>query len=236
MLAAENIQRQVTVALVVPVEEAPLLLAVQRIVGRVQIQDDLFGRRRVRLKEKLHKQMGRFCRIDSDLLIAICPGLLRHAQLQPIQRTLACERSGVLVRSVGEHRQQRIVAQIIVVVEILVPERQSIHALREQLAHRVLHPVCGAMVLKARRELLHNACATVYLTQQHCAAVGSDRTAIKTPHDFAAILGVKMNAFSVTLCFQWANLLFGVSVCEHTYYTKEDGPLKGLCEKSGLEQ
>jgi hypothetical protein len=34
-VVAEDVQRQVAVAAVVPVEEAPLLLAVQRVVGRV---------------------------------------------------------------------------------------------------------------------------------------------------------------------------------------------------------
>ena len=43
--AAEHVQRQVAVAVVVAVEEAALLVAVQRIVGRIQIEDDLFGRR-----------------------------------------------------------------------------------------------------------------------------------------------------------------------------------------------
>jgi hypothetical protein len=41
MLAAEDIQRQVAIAVVVAVEEASLLVAVQRIVGRIQIQHDL---------------------------------------------------------------------------------------------------------------------------------------------------------------------------------------------------
>ena len=41
MLAAENIQRQIAVVVVVAVEEAPFLLAVQRQIGRVHIQDDL---------------------------------------------------------------------------------------------------------------------------------------------------------------------------------------------------
>ena len=43
VLAAEHVQRQVAVAVVVAVEEAAFLVAVQRIVGRVEVEDDLLG-------------------------------------------------------------------------------------------------------------------------------------------------------------------------------------------------
>jgi len=43
MLAAEDIQRQIAVAVVIAVEEAPFLLAMQWQVGCVYIQNDLFG-------------------------------------------------------------------------------------------------------------------------------------------------------------------------------------------------
>jgi hypothetical protein len=43
MLSAKNIQRQVTVGLVIPMKKAPLLVAVQRVVGSIDIKDNLFG-------------------------------------------------------------------------------------------------------------------------------------------------------------------------------------------------
>jgi hypothetical protein len=42
MLTAENIQRQITVAVIVAMEESSFLLAVKRQVSGVYIQDDLF--------------------------------------------------------------------------------------------------------------------------------------------------------------------------------------------------
>ena len=39
MIAAEHVQRQIAVAVVVPVKEPAFLLAVQRIVGGVKVQD-----------------------------------------------------------------------------------------------------------------------------------------------------------------------------------------------------
>src|ERR1700739_3708751 len=41
MPAAEHVKRQVAVAIVIGVEKPPLLIAVQRIVRRVEIEDDL---------------------------------------------------------------------------------------------------------------------------------------------------------------------------------------------------
>ena len=44
MAAAEDVERQVAVAVVIAVEEPAFLVAVQRIVGGIEIEDDLLGR------------------------------------------------------------------------------------------------------------------------------------------------------------------------------------------------
>ena len=60
---AEDVQRQITVAIVIAVEEAPLLMPVQRIIGGVQVQHDLLRGLRVSFKEQLHQQpLDRFAR------------------------------------------------------------------------------------------------------------------------------------------------------------------------------
>ena len=45
MVAGEDVERQEAVVIVVAVEEAPLLMAVHRIVGGVDVEHDLLGRR-----------------------------------------------------------------------------------------------------------------------------------------------------------------------------------------------
>jgi hypothetical protein len=40
---AEHVERQVAVTSVVAVKELPLLISVQRVVGRIQVEDDLLG-------------------------------------------------------------------------------------------------------------------------------------------------------------------------------------------------
>ena len=52
MTAAEDVQRQVAIAIIVAVEEPPFLVPVQRIVGGVEIEDDLLGRSPVGIQEK----------------------------------------------------------------------------------------------------------------------------------------------------------------------------------------
>jgi len=40
MPAAEDVERQIAITVVIAVEEAPLLMTMQRVVGGVEIEDD----------------------------------------------------------------------------------------------------------------------------------------------------------------------------------------------------
>lgn len=55
LLAAEHVQRQVAVPVVVAVEESPRLVTVHRVVGRVEVQHQFLGRVRERGDELLHQ-------------------------------------------------------------------------------------------------------------------------------------------------------------------------------------
>src|SRR6185436_11939170 len=56
MLATKYVQRKVTVRAVVAVKEPPLLTAVDLVIGRVQIENDLLWCRRVCLEEHIHQE------------------------------------------------------------------------------------------------------------------------------------------------------------------------------------
>ena len=56
MPAAEHVERQIAVAVVIAVEEPALLVAVQRIVGGIEVEDDLRRRLRVRIEEQIDEQ------------------------------------------------------------------------------------------------------------------------------------------------------------------------------------
>ena len=64
-------------------EEPPLLLPVQRIIGRIEVENDLFWRSRARLHKQVDKQIPDRHRIVADLVVT---RRLKLAQLQPVER------------------------------------------------------------------------------------------------------------------------------------------------------
>ena len=50
---AKNIQRKVTIGFVVAMKEAPLLLTMQRIIGGIEVEGDLAGRRPMRIEKQI---------------------------------------------------------------------------------------------------------------------------------------------------------------------------------------
>jgi hypothetical protein len=87
--AAEDVERQVAVAVVVAMKEPPLLMPVDRIVSGVEVEHDLLRRLRVGVEEQVHEQ-----RLDRRAVVgdpAVAVGF-RRAMLQPVQRALAGER------------------------------------------------------------------------------------------------------------------------------------------------
>jgi hypothetical protein len=78
------------------VEEPSLLLAVQRVVRRIQIQNDFPGRLRVSLQEQFDQQAIHPVFVQHDLLVTAVGPLPR--QLQPVQRALARQRLARIAR------------------------------------------------------------------------------------------------------------------------------------------
>ena len=66
---AEDVERQVAVAIIVPMEEPAFLMAVDRIVGGVEVEDDLFGRAPMAVLEERHEQHLDGRRIVADLVV-----------------------------------------------------------------------------------------------------------------------------------------------------------------------
>src|SRR5690625_3737497 len=56
MITAEDIERQIAVAVIVAVEEAPFLLTADQIVRRIQIEYNLSGRLALAVQEQLDKE------------------------------------------------------------------------------------------------------------------------------------------------------------------------------------
>ena len=153
----------------------------------------------VRLQEQVDQQPLDGRRIVADLVVA---RRLQSAQLQPVQRRLAGHRRTILaprLKLAGQHRHQRIVAQLVVVVQILVAERDPEHPLADQRRHLVLDQVGAPLVVKARGKPIHHPDGPIRRAQQQRSGIRGDRAA-RSRHHRAAFNRFKSKEIRATLC------------------------------------
>jgi hypothetical protein len=92
---------------------------------------------------------------------------LRGARFHPAQRGRTGQRIGSSQRRLHQH----ILAQPIVIVQILVPAAQSIDALRQQVAHRMHDPAGIARIAQYRCRGSGQTNALIDLLEQHHSPV-----------------------------------------------------------------
>jgi hypothetical protein len=79
-------------------------------------------------------------------------------QLQPVQGALAGQ-CLIQFPLAAQNRKQRVQAQLLVVVQILMAQRQTVYALRQHLPQPMLHQLLLAPILKTVRQATQQACA-----------------------------------------------------------------------------
>ena len=179
---AEHVERQVAVLFIVAVEEPAFLLAVQRNVGVVEIQHDLARCAFMRFEEKIQKQRIdlRIVTIDLVILRRLSP----RRVLQAIERALARQWLAVgpqhRVQLARQHRKRRVLAQLIVIVEVFIAQRQAEDALSHQGLDLMLDIARVAPINEAVGKATHQPKAPVDLSQQQCACVRGDVPTIET--------------------------------------------------------
>ena len=121
-------------------EEATFLLAVQRNIGVVEIQHDLAGCTLMRFQKEIDQQRVDLCSVAIDLVI-----LRRMAPrrvLQTIERALASQRLAVgpqhRAQLARQHRQRCVLAELVVIIEVLIAQRQAEDALPDQCVDLML--------------------------------------------------------------------------------------------------
>jgi hypothetical protein len=188
-------------SVVIAMEKPPFLVAVQRIVRGIEIQNDLRRRLPVRLQEHLDERC-----LDRHWIVAhlMIPRRVRPAQLQPVQRRLARQRRAIRAlrrKLASQHRQCRIAPKFVVVVEVLIAQRDADHPLQHTPACRPRAPSIPASgVGKARGKTIRQPDRPVGLVQQRCTGIRCDCSAIKCRHNPAAFNGCKFEQFRITLC------------------------------------
>ena len=131
-----------------------------------------FGGRLLGFKEQIDKQIGERSRVVVDLVIAVVRSHRRV--LQAVERALAGERRAVRalrLEPVGEQREHRVVAQFVVVVDVLVAQGDADDPLPDQRRQGVHHLVLLALVDEARGHPLDQADRTIGVPQQQPTAV-----------------------------------------------------------------
>ena len=102
-------------------KEPLLLMALQRQIGRIQIEDNLRGRDRVRLQEHVDQQTVDGCGVAGYFLVA---GDFLHAEFQAVQGAFSRQR-GALIGFSRRGSKQRIVAQAVVIVQIFIAQGEA---------------------------------------------------------------------------------------------------------------
>ena len=225
VVAAEDVQRQVAVALVVAVEEAAHLVAVDRVVGGVEVEDDLLGRPRVGLEEEVTKRLASVAGRHRSC----CSGHPAAAGVfEAVERALAGERRAVRplrLEPVGEQREQRVAAQLVVVVDVLVAQGDADDPLPDQGRKRVHHLVLLAVIDKASRPPARSG-----RSRDRCAAAATRRrpshgAGVERRHHPAPPKAFKLELFRATLCRHRTPLTNPVSVCPQQHYPRFSGPM-----------
>ncbi len=184
VIAAEHIERQEAVAVVIAVEEAPLLVAVHRIVGRVDVQNDLFGRPRKRGNEAL----------DQNLV-----NRPRPTPLGPVLEAAQRRRARQRPVPPGSGLQAGIMAQIGVIVQVLVAQRNPVDPLAQESRHAMAPLAPLAPIAEPPRHRRRQAETAVRLTQQRRTAVACHPAAVETRLDTASPTGWKRKPTRATI-------------------------------------
>ena len=201
MVTAEDIERQVAVAAIVAVEEPALLRAVQRVVSRIQVEHDLLGRRPVRVEEQLDEQPLDRRAVMADLVVA--RGLPRRRVLEPVEGRLAGKRRAIGATGAelaSDRGQHRVVAQGVVVDQILVAQRQGEHPLADQGGHAVLDPARRTVIGKAGGKPPDQPDRPFGGAQQQRPDVGGDRATVERGHHRTPFHACKLHPVQATLC------------------------------------
>ena len=154
----------------------------------------------VRLHEHIDQQPLDRRPLIGDLVIA---RRLPPAQLQTVERRLAGRRRAV--RASGfqlarQHRHDRIAAQVVVVIEIFIAERDRKHPLAHQGRYRVLDQILAAMIAKAPRKTTNQINRPIGRSQQQASGVRGHQPRIECRFHSPAFDHSKIKPFCATLC------------------------------------
>jgi hypothetical protein len=96
--------------------------------------------------------------------------------------------------------QERIAAQLVVVIEIFVAQGQAIQPLGQQLRQGVIHKMGIAPIGEAARQPAREAQLLIHLAEEQHAAIAGEGAAGKIRHDLARPQVLKEQGLALTFC------------------------------------
>jgi hypothetical protein len=156
---------------VVAVEKALFLLAVQRVVGGVEVQHQLLGRSLEAGDELLDQQLAQ---------------VHRRGPIGPARQAAQRGRTGHLAIHAHGRLHRHALPQRLVVVQVLPPQSQTVHALAQHVAHRVRDQQRITRVCDAARRRRRQPDLAVRGRQQHHAPVTGHAATVEATLDLAA--------------------------------------------------
>jgi hypothetical protein len=197
------------------VEETPLLIPVEGIVRGIEIQHDPRRRSLMDVEEVLHEQiLDRLIVID-DLVVARGRRRLGRRPLQTVERAPPRQRMAPValptavdsaeISLARRQRQQGVVPQRVVIVEILVALGLGQHPLAQQLLDRVLEKLRPAVISEAGREASDQSRALRHLPQQQDPRIRGLSPAVEGGHHLPAPERLKLQLTRTTVCVHRAD-------------------------------
>ena len=171
-------------------------------VGIIEIQHDLARHTRMRFEEQIDQQRIdlRSVAIDLVILRRMAPGRV----LQAIERTLASQRLTVTpqhrAQLARQHCKGWVLAQFVMIVEILISQRQAEDALSHQRVDLMLDIAWVAPIDEAVGEATHQPKVSVNLAQQQRPCIGGNVPTIETGHHRTPFNRFKFQQLRRTLC------------------------------------
>jgi hypothetical protein len=184
LLAAEHIERQEAPVAVITMVMPPLLVAMDAIISRIEIEDQL----RWRLGKGGDEVVQQHA-VKSERRLPVGP------LLEPAERRVAGQGRVALQRGLPH----QIMPQRPVVVEILIPLRDPVDTLPQQVDLPVRDVEGIARVGQRGVQSLEQTEPAVRLAQQEDSAIAGDVAALKVGLDFAAIEAWKSEFFLRTV-------------------------------------
>jgi hypothetical protein len=174
-------------------EEPPELVAVDRVVGGIEVEHDPLGRPGVGLEEEADEEVLDVASAADDLLVTVVLGGADGGQFEAVERALAGQCLAAIAGSfpglaggigpANDGSQEGVASEVVVVVEVLVAQGQGVDALGDELLEGVLDEPGIAMVGEAAGELADDAGDLFGLLEQQGAAIGGDGTAVEVGED-----------------------------------------------------